>query len=205
MVVSRKIREIHMMTIDKIKSIIESSIEVKQTILLSQEILSQIERLSIACTNSLKNGGKVIFAGNGGSFADSQHLAAEFISRLQFDRDPLASIALGTNSSSTTAIGNDYGYDQVFVRELKAIAKDGDIYIPISTSGNSKNILSTIPIAKEKGLTLMGWTGETGGKLGEMIECIRVPSTRTERIQESHIMIGHIVCGLVEDAFFNLT
>jgi D-sedoheptulose 7-phosphate isomerase len=191
-----------MSQLDEIKSIIQVSIEVKQKLLNDIEQLESIKKVSGWCLESLKNGGKVIFAGNGGSFADSQHLAAEFISRLQFDRDPLASVALGTNSSSTTAIGNDYGYDQVFVRELKAIAKEGDVYIPITTSGNSPNILSTIEIAKSKKLKIVGLTGETGGKLAALCDCIKVPSKRTERIQESHIMIGHIICGLVETGYF---
>ncbi|MBM9577319.1 SIS domain-containing protein [Leptospira sp. 201903070] len=191
-----------MKNLSAIQTIIRDSISTKEKILNSPDLLSLIEKLAFLCLDSLRSGGKVIFAGNGGSFADSQHLSAEFISRLQFDRDPLASIALGTNSSSTTAIGNDYGYDQVFVRELRAIAKPGDVYIPISTSGNSKNILETIPVAQSKELKMIGLTGESGGKLADMIECIKIPSSRTERIQESHIMIGHIVCGLVESIYF---
>lgn len=190
------------MSIEKIKAVIQSSIEVKNTIYQSDSILKQIASLADLCLQSLRAGGKVIFAGNGGSFADSQHLAAEFISRLQFDRDPLAAVALGTNSSSTTAIGNDYGYDQVFVRELRAIGQPNDVYIPITTSGNSSNILATIETAKLKNLKVVGLTGETGGKLKDLVDCICVPSKRTERIQESHIMIGHIVCGLVEDGYF---
>ncbi|TGM31720.1 SIS domain-containing protein [Leptospira biflexa] len=190
------------MSVDKIKAVVQSSIDVKKAIYDSDHILKQIAGLADLCLQALKAGGKVIFAGNGGSFADSQHLAAEFISRLQFDRDPLASVALGTNSSSTTAIGNDYGYDQVFVRELKAIGQPNDVFIPITTSGNSANILATIDTAKAKNMKVVGLTGESGGKLKELVDCICVPSKRTERIQESHILIGHIVCGLVEDGYF---
>ncbi|PJZ86303.1 D-sedoheptulose-7-phosphate isomerase [Leptospira harrisiae] len=190
------------MSLEKIQAVIQSSIDVKKNIIKSESILKQIDTLANLCLQSLKSEGKIIFAGNGGSFADSQHLAAEFISRLQFDRAPLASVALGTNSSSTTAIGNDYGYDQIFVRELKAIARAGDVYIPISTSGNSQNILATIETAKSLKLHVVGLTGESGGKLKDLVECICVPSGRTERIQESHIMIGHIICGLVEDNYF---
>ncbi|MDF3820154.1 SIS domain-containing protein [Leptospira sp. 96542] len=190
------------MSHEKIRSVIQSSIDVKFEIFRSDFILNQIETLANHCLQSLKSDGKIIFAGNGGSFADSQHLAAEFISRLQFDRAPLASVALGTNSSSTTAIGNDYGYDQIFVRELQAIGRTGDVYIPISTSGNSQNILTTIETAKSMKLHVVGLTGESGGKLKDLVECICVPSKRTERIQESHIMIGHIICCLVEDNFF---
>ena len=186
-----------------VKDVIQDSINVKEQILHDDVLIQQVSELAEKCLICLKNGGKIIFAGNGGSFADSQHLAAEFISRLQFDREPLASVALGTNSSSTTAIGNDYGYDQVFVRELRAIGSSLDVFIPISTSGNSSNILSAVEVAKEKGLQVIGLTGSEGGKLNSMINCIRVPSSRTERIQESHIMIGHIVCGLVENLYFN--
>lgn len=187
---------------EEIQSVIQASIDVKQAIIENPGILLSIEKLADMVLHALKSGKKVIFAGNGGSFADSQHLAAEFISKLQFDREPLAAVALGTNSSSTTAIGNDYGYDQVFVRELLAMGQEGDVYIPITTSGNSPNILATIDIAKRKNMKIMGLTGETGGKLGELCECIKVPSRRTERIQESHIMIGHIICGLVETQYF---
>ncbi|XDD45069.1 SIS domain-containing protein [Leptospira sp. WS39.C2] len=190
------------MSFETIRNVIQASIDVKKEILDSEVILAQIDELANHCLKSLQSGGKVIFAGNGGSFADSQHLAAEFISRLQFDREPLASIALGTNSSSTTAIGNDYGYDQIFVRELKAISRSGDVYIPISTSGNSQNILATIETAKSLNLHIVALTGNTGGKLKGQVPCICVPSTRTERIQECHIMIGHIICGLVEDRYF---
>ncbi|TGM82282.1 SIS domain-containing protein [Leptospira mtsangambouensis] len=190
------------MSLEKIQAVIQSSIDVKKQIYQSESILKQIDSLATLCLQSLKSDGKVIFAGNGGSFADSQHLAAEFISRLQFDRAPLASIALATNSSSTTAIGNDYGYDQIFVRELKAIARSGDVFIPITTSGNSRNIIATIETAKSLKLHVVGLTGESGGKLKDLVECICVPSSRTERIQESHIMIGHIICGLVEDNYF---
>lgn len=186
----------------EIMEIIQASISVKLELLKDSALLQSIETLSEWCLESLRNNGKIIFAGNGGSFADSQHLAAEFVSRLQFDRDPLASIALGTNSSSLTAIGNDYGYEQVFAREIKAIANTGDVYIPITTSGNSPNILASIVIAKEKGLRVMGLTGKIGGQMANICNCIKVPSERTERIQESHIMIGHIVCGLVETGFF---
>ena len=162
----------------------------------------QLVGLAERCLESLRSGGKVIFAGNGGSFADSQHLAAEFISRLQFDRAPLASVALGTNSSSTTAIGNDYGYELIFARELQVISTSNDVFIPISTSGNSKNILLAVEVAVSKGLHIVGLTGQSGGKLAAQCECLKVPATRTERIQEGHILLGHILCGLIEDDFF---
>ncbi len=188
--------------IEVIKSVINSSIEIKAKLLKNDKILDEIRDLADCCVRSLRSGGKIIFAGNGGSFADSQHLAAEFVSRLQFDRDPLASLALGTNSSVVTAVGNDYGYEQVFKREIQAIGKKGDVFIPISTSGNSPNILAAAQKAVNMGLDVVGWTGEAGGELNSLCRCIRIPSNRTERIQECHIMIGHIVCGLVEDILF---
>lgn len=186
----------------QIRAQIEASIRVKQTVLLDQALLAQVERLARTCLLSLKAGGKVIFAGNGGSFADAQHLSAEFTSRFLFDRAPLASLALGTNNSAISAIGNDYGYEQVFARELEAIAKPGDIFIPITTSGNSPNIIAAIEVAGRCGVTTIGWSGESGGRIKSMCECICIPSNETARIQECHILIGHILCGLVEKEFF---
>ncbi|PJZ70283.1 phosphoheptose isomerase [Leptospira perolatii] len=191
-----------MNTHQEIVNTIQASIDVKKAILSETQILEQIETLANSCILSLKKGGKVIFAGNGGSFADSQHLSAELVSRLQFDRGPLASIALGTNSSSMSAIANDYGYDKVFARELDSIANAQDVFIPISTSGNSPNIIAAIGVGLTKGLNVIGFTGQSGGKMADLCTCIKVPSNRTERIQESHIMIGHIVCALVETGYF---
>ncbi len=181
---------------------IEKSIEVKTSVLKNNTIIDQLNSLVNNCIQSLESGGKIIFCGNGGSFADSQHLAAEFISKLRFDRAPLASIALGTNSSNMSAIGNDYGYDQVFKRELLALGNSNDIFIPISTSGNSDNVIDAIISAKEKGIKTLAFTGGTGGKMSNICECIIVPSTSTEKIQEVHIMLGHILCFLIEENFF---
>ena len=175
---------------------------VHSLIAASTIIRDQIAGLSERCLSSLQNGGKIIFAGNGGSFADSQHLAAELVSRLQFDRAPLPSVALGTNSSSTTAIGNDYGYEFVFSRELQVIGNSNDVFIPISTSGNSKNILRAVETAIVRGIPVFGLTGESGGELATKCECIKIPSARTERIQEGHILVGHVLCGLIEDGYF---
>jgi len=185
-----------------IRKRIEDSIAIKQIVLKDRVIHSQIEWLARACITALKEGGKVIFAGNGGSFADAQHLSAEFTSRFMFDRAPLASLALGTNNSAISAIGNDYGYEQVFARELQSIAKPEDVFIPISTSGNSPNILAAAEVGRAIGMTVMAWSGQNGGKLRERCECIRIPSMDTARIQECHIMIGHILCGLVEAELF---
>jgi D-sedoheptulose 7-phosphate isomerase len=187
---------------EQIKLDLLAAVEVHQAILNEKLIHSQLEDLAVACLNALRNGGKIIFAGNGGSFADSQHLSAEFISRLQFDRAPLASLALGTNSSSMSAIGNDYGYEEVFARELDVLGTEKDVFIPITTSGNSPNILKAISIAKRKNIKTVALTGKTGGKLLDQCESIKIPSLRTERIQEGHILLGHILCALVETAYF---
>jgi len=188
--------------ITEIREQIEASLSVKQALLRDMASLSLLERLVRMCVDSLRRGGKVIFAGNGGSFADAQHLSAEFTSRFLFDRAPLASLALGTNNSSLSAIGNDYGYEQVFARELRAIAKPEDVFIPISTSGNSPNVLAAVQVARELDISTMGWTGQSGGRLKELCDCLRIPSADTARIQECHIVVGHILCGLVEKEYF---
>lgn len=185
-----------------IKKEIQKSIDVKQDVLNNSNIIEQLESLVDSSIKALKNGGKIIFCGNGGSFADSQHLAAEFVSRLRFDRAPLASIALGTNSSNMSAIGNDYGYDQVFKREILGLGSINDIFIPISTSGNSTNVIEAINAAKDKGIKTVAFTGGTGGKMANLCECIIVPNSSTEKIQEVHIMLGHILCFLIEEKIF---
>lgn len=190
------------MTKAEIRAQIEASIGIKQTVLGDLKLIAQIETLAASCVKCLQSGGKIIFAGNGGSFADAQHLSAEFISRFMFDRAPLASLVLGANNSAISAIGNDYGYDQVFARELKGVAKAGDVFIPISTSGNSPNVLAAVAEAKQQGLVTIALTGAEGGKLAAMCDCLCVPSRETARIQECHIMVGHIICGLVETAIF---
>ncbi len=189
--------------IKNIKQEIQDSILVKQKILNDDRLIKQIEDIAIICLNSLKNGGKIILAGNGGSFADAQHISAEFTSRYMFDRDSLSSICLGTNGSAISAIGNDYGYDKVFSRELSSIGDKGDIFIAISTSGNSKNLIEAIKISNKKEIKVFLLTGETSGKMKNLCESINVPSVITGRIQESHIMIGHIICGIVEKEYFN--
>ena len=190
------------MTKAEIRAQIVASIAVKQAVLGDEDLISQIETLAANCVQCLRSGGKIIFAGNGGSFADAQHLSAEFISRFMFDRAPLASIVLGANNSAISAIGNDYGYEQVFARELTGISKKGDVFIPISTSGNSPNILAAVKQAKQQGLVTVALTGAGSGKLASICECLSVPSNETARVQECHIMVGHIICGLVETAIF---
>ncbi len=187
---------------DAIRAEIYASIAVKKAVVADDFLLRQIAQLAGACLTSLRGGGKVIFAGNGGSFADAQHLSAEFTSRFMFNRAPLASLALGTNSSAISAIGNDYGYEQVFARELQGIAHASDVFIPISTSGNSINILAAVKMANALNIKTVAWTGETGGQLRTLCECIHMPARETARIQECHIMVGHILCRLVEAEYF---
>ena len=181
---------------------ISDSIAVKQALLSEATLLSQLDQLAQDCIDAFSQGAKVIFAGNGGSFADAQHLSAEFTSRFLFERSPLPSIALGTNSSAMSAIGNDYGYAHIFARELRGIAKLGDVFIGLTTSGNSPNILAAIEAAQSLGLRTMAWTGQSGGALNGLCECLKVPSPQTARIQECHILIGHILCELVESQLF---
>jgi len=181
---------------------IAESIDVKRKIMEDPVLLNKVIEVAVACVASLKNGGKVIFCGNGGSFADAQHLSAEFTSRFLFDRPALASIALGTNSSGMTAMGNDYGYENVFSREMEAVAKPEDVFIAITTSGHSPNIIRAVEVGKKIGIKAFVLTGSTGGALSSKADCLRIPSDDTARIQESHILIGHIVCGFVEKEMF---
>lgn len=190
------------MTIDLIKEEIQASIDVKTSLLGDGVLMQQVSDLAKKCTEVLQAGGKVIFCGNGGSFADAQHLSAEFTSRFLFDRPGLASLALGTNSSAMTAIGNDYGYENVFAREIEAIATPGDVLIAITTSGKSSNVLKALESAKANEVPAVVFTGAGRGKLPDGIDIMHVPSTETARIQECHILIGHIVCGLVESTIF---
>ena len=185
-----------------IKAQILASISAKEALLADEKLLAQVSLLALSCLVALRAGGKIIFAGNGGSFADAQHLSAEFTSRFLFDRAPLPSLALGTNNSTISAIGNDYGYEQVFSRELEAIAKSEDVFIPISTSGNSPNILAAVTVAKQHNILTVALTGQSGGQLKQRCECLCIPSDETARIQECHILIGHILCKLVEDGYF---
>jgi D-sedoheptulose 7-phosphate isomerase len=185
-----------------IKKSINDSIMVKQRLLSDRELLDKISNLAEVCVASLRRDGKVIFAGNGGSFADAQHLSAELTSRFMFDREPLSSIVLGANSSAISAIGNDYGYTEVFSRELRGIGRANDIFIPISTSGNSENILNAISVAKSMRIQTVGMTGNMGGKMSSLSDCIVVPAQDTARIQECHILIGHIICEFIEHLYF---
>jgi len=177
------------------------SIKLKSEI-INSNLIDQIGEVGLSLINLLQNGGKVFFAGNGGSFADAQHLTAEFISRFLLDRSALPAIALGTNSSNMSAISNDYDYKNIFSRELYALGSNKDLFIPITTSGNSKNLIEAVNIANDKGLKTVALTGATGGVLNELCECIKVPSTSVPRIQECHILIGHLLCQIAEEGIF---
>lgn len=187
----------------QIQEIIQRSIDTKVALLHDDKVLAQIESVAKVMIDSYKNGHKTMFAGNGGSAADAQHLAAELVNRFCFDHLGLPAIALTTDSSIVTAIGNDYGYDFLFTRQLAAQGQKGDVFVGISTSGNSENIVKALQYCKEKGIYSVGLTGGTGGKMASLCdECIIVPSSETARIQECHILIGHILCGFVESAMF---
>ncbi len=187
----------------KIKSIISEAIATKTKVLESESIINAIEKSTEIVTDCFKNDGKVLFCGNGGSAADAQHLAAEFSGRFYFDREPLNSEALHVNTSYLTAVGNDYSYQEVYARIVKAKGRKSDVLVGISTSGNSENILKALRTAKDQGMTTIGFTGETGGKMRDLCDIlIPIPSNDTPRIQECHIMVGHIICELVEENLF---
>jgi D-sedoheptulose 7-phosphate isomerase len=170
---------------------------------LAQALGEKIVDAANVIAESLKSGGKVLLFGNGGSAADAQHLAAEFVGRFVLERNPLPGIALTTDSSILTAVGNDYGFDQVFVRQVLALGRPGDVAIGISTSGNSPNVIKAVQAAAERGLRTIGLAGRDGGALAKAVELpITVPSTNTARIQECHIAVGHVLCELVEDELF---
>lgn len=172
------------------------------TLSATLEVMPVLEEMAERCKIALASGNKILFCGNGGSAADSQHLAAELVGRFQKERRALASIALTTDTSILTAVGNDYGYDDVFARQVQALGRSGDILIGISTSGNSKNVVKAIEEARTVGMHTFGWTGEGGGKMAELCDLLfSVPSKVTARIQEMHILAGHILCELVEEEY----
>ncbi|MBP7389025.1 MAG: D-sedoheptulose 7-phosphate isomerase [Chitinophagales bacterium] len=187
----------------KIKSIISASIEVKSKLLNDPEFIARIKEVADVIAEAFRNGQRLYLCGNGGSAADAQHLAAEFTGRFYSDREPLPAEALHVNTSFLTAVGNDYSYDQIYERAVKAHGRKGDVLIGISTSGNSKNVLLAQQEAQRRGMIVVSFTGETGGKMKDNCNYLfNVPSTDTPRIQESHILIGHIICQLVEEALF---
>lgn len=188
---------------DYIRTQVKDSIATKERFLADEKNIELLDRVAAELLTAYRAGKKTLIAGNGGSAADAQHIAAEFVSRFYFDRPALASIALTTDTSALTAIGNDYGYELLFSRQLEANGVAGDIYIAISTSGNSRNILKSLESAKKLGIKTIGLTGSSGGKMKDLVDyCICVPSDETPRIQETHILIGHILCAAVEKELF---
>ena len=190
---------------EKIKHIIQASISVKEQVLANEELLTIVFNTAEAIVTALLNGHRVYFCGNGGSAADAQHLAAEFSGRFYVDRKALPAEALHCNTSYMTAVANDYSYDLVYARLIDGIGQSGDVLVGLSTSGNSSNIVKAFEVAKSKGIVTVGFTGLSGGLMKELSDfLINVPSMDTPRIQESHIMLGHIVCQLVEEKYFGL-
>lgn len=188
---------------NNIEKIIGESIATKQRILENKELVQRIDEFKSMIIAAYRNGAKVLFCGNGGSAADAQHIAAELSGRFYLDRKPLYAEALHCNSSFVTSVSNDYGFENVFSRAVEAFAHKGDVLVGISTSGNSANVLKACEKAREMGVSIVAMTGNDGGKMAQLSDLlINVPSTDTPRIQEAHIMIGHIVCELVEKELF---
>ncbi|MEW6248304.1 MAG: SIS domain-containing protein [Nitrospirota bacterium] len=186
---------------DRIIKAFEESAEVKRRFV--REHVDRIAQVAQLIGQAFREGRKVLLFGNGGSSTDASHIAAEFVGRYHRDRAPLPAIALATDTAAITCIANDYAYDEIFARQVRAHGQKGDIAIAISTSGNSSNVLKGVQAAKEAGLTTIGWTGGTGGKLAGMVDhAFVVPSTVTARIQESHITLGHVLCELIEEQVF---
>ena len=182
---------------------ISESIAVKEAILADAGMIAQIEAAADVMVESYRHGGRVLLAGNGGSAADAQHIAAELVGRFSFDRPALSAMALTTDTSMLTAISNDYGYESLFSRQLEANARPGDVFIAISTSGNSPNVVQALTKATELGIVSIGLTGATGGQMADLCRiCINIPSTDVPRIQEGHITIGHILCAMTEHVLF---
>lgn len=188
-------------------SLIQEEIQKLSSILLQiqndTQLLQRVEEIAEVCTQALQNGNKILFAGNGGSAADSQHLAAELVSRLRYNRPGLAAIALTTDTSALTAIGNDYAFENIFSRQVESIGQPGDILIGITTSGKSPNILRALEAARGREMLTIGFTGMSAPMLAERCDhVLNIPSKETPKIQECHIMFGHIICALIEDAIF---
>ncbi|MCD6039905.1 MAG: gmhA 2 [Gammaproteobacteria bacterium] len=186
-----------------IRNEIKKNQAVTQQILMNEELLNVIEQVARVCAIALREGHKILFAGNGGSAADSQHLAAELVSRLSYDRPALAAIALTTDTSALTAIGNDYAFEKLFSRQVEALGQKGDIFIGISTSGKSSNILQAFAAARAKGMVSIGLTGKIAPLMAERCDfLVNIPSIETPKIQEGHILLGHIICALIEEEIY---
>lgn len=182
---------------------IRQSLDTKQLVLQDQSLLQGLQRTVELCIKGLRDGNKILFAGNGGSAADAQHFAAELVGRYAFDRPGLPAVALTTDTSALTAIGNDYGYEDIFSRQVQALGVEGDVFIGISTSGNSANIIKALREARRSGLMTIGLTGRDGGQMKALCdECLIIPAQNTGAIQECHLMFGHILCDLIERQLF---
>ena len=200
-----KIQENSKLLNDLVLDRIRRSIEVKQALLLDSTFRDSVAHAAIQIVKSLSAGGKVLFFGNGGSAADAQHLAAEFTGRYLKERRALPALALHGNSSAVTAIGNDYGFDLVFARQMEALGKEGDVAVGISTSGNSRNVLRALEAAKSRGIYTVALTGASGGLMKKVADCtLCIPSEETPRIQECHILTGHIICEIAEELLFEV-
>jgi D-sedoheptulose 7-phosphate isomerase len=190
---------------DLVRDRIQRSIQVKQALLLDANFRELVAQAALQIVKALRAGGKLLCCGNGGSAADAQHIAAEFTGRYLKERRALSALALNANTSSLTAIGNDYGFDLVFARQLEALGKEGDVLLGISTSGNSRNVLRAMEVAKAKSIYTIALTG-SGGKMKDLADCaICIPSQETPRIQECHILTGHIICEIAEEMLLDLS
>lgn len=188
---------------DYITGQIQETRRIISAMLADDALLAEVEAVAQACVTALKAGGKILLAGNGGSAADAQHIAGEYVSRFAFDRPGLPAIALATDTSILTAIGNDYGYDKLFARQIQAHAQNGDVFIAYSTSGRSPNVIAALQEAKCRGVVCIGMTGNREGPMKALCDhYLAVPSADTPKIQEGHAVLGHILCGLVERALF---
>ena len=192
-----------MKRVNSIKNQISESIDLKKLILNDKNILTLLSTVSTQCLNAIKSNKKIILAGNGGSAADAQHIAAEFVSKFNMDRKSIPALALTTDTSIITSISNDYDFSQIFARQIESLGNEGDIFIGISTSGNSENIIQALKEGKKRGIINVGLTGKNGGRMKDLCDfCLCVPSLDTPRIQESHLMIEHILCGMIEEELF---
>jgi len=189
-------------TRDDVRRIVQESLSVKQAVLNDSSLLQTIMTLGQEMSGALAAGRKILLFGNGGSAADAQHIAAELVGRFSRERRALPALALTTNTSTVTAVGNDYSYDRIFARQVEAFGASGDVAIGISTSGKSPNVIEAIRVAESIGMLTAGMTGASGRDLAELVDyCLRVPSEKTPRIQEAHILIGHILCEIVDASF----
>lgn len=192
--------------LEKIRTEVQESADVLMAMTNDDGLLASLSAIADVCVSALSNGNKLLFMGNGGSAADAQHLAGELVSRFAFDRPGLPAFALTVDTSVLTAIGNDYGYQHLFARQIEAVAKSGDVLFGISTSGKSLNILNGIETARAMGVITVGMTGNQQAAITQIVDhCIEIPSAKTPRIQEGHIVSGHIICGLIERQLFSQT